>query len=106
MSVAARLWVPWPASPPQPARGTCSIPARAGARRITVDFVSRAPPASAPVTEDEVLEVQQKWAAAIKDISSAYLGGGDFIGGDGARRGGGPGGCHASDLEPVAADQG
>jgi PAS domain S-box-containing protein len=35
---------------------------------------------SPPVTEEEVLEAQQKWAHAIRSISSAFLSGRDFIG--------------------------
>ena len=33
----------------------------------------------APVTEAEVLEVQSKWAGAIKNISKIYKEGGDFV---------------------------
>ncbi|KAH8076946.1 hypothetical protein JL720_10244 [Aureococcus anophagefferens] len=39
-----------------------------------------APPAPAPITEEEVLDCQAKWANAIKTISSTYLAEGDFIG--------------------------
>merc|ERR1719183_3154289 len=41
----------------------------------------------APVTEAEVLEVQQKWASAIKGISKVHKDGGDFIGAAGEAAG-------------------
>jgi len=37
-------------------------------------------PAVAPVTEEEVLAVQQAWAGAIKNISKVHKEGGDFVG--------------------------
>ena len=40
---------------------------------------SGAPTGLAPVTEAEVLEVQAKWAEAIKGISKTYKEGGDYI---------------------------
>jgi len=43
----------------------------------SVPFGAGAP---APVTEDEVLEVQDKWASAIATISAVYKEGGDFVG--------------------------
>ena len=38
-----------------------------------------AAPGPAPVTEEEVLEVQSKWAGAIKNISKIYKEGGDYV---------------------------
>jgi hypothetical protein len=37
-------------------------------------------PAVGDISKDEVLELQSKWAGAIKDISKAYLEKGDYIG--------------------------
>lgn len=45
----------------------------------SVPYVA-AKPASKPVTEEEVLAVQSKWAAAIAEISATYKKKGDFIG--------------------------
>ena len=36
-------------------------------------------PERAPVTEEDVLEVQKKWAGAIKSISKIYKDGGDYV---------------------------
>merc|ERR1719326_2484141 len=38
-----------------------------------------APAAPAPITEEEVLEAQAKWAGAIASISKTYLEKGDFV---------------------------
>ncbi|KAL1503323.1 hypothetical protein AB1Y20_011375 [Prymnesium parvum] len=40
---------------------------------------STTPPALEPVTEKDVLEVQKKWANAIKSISKTHKAGGDYI---------------------------
>ena len=45
-----------------------------------VDTAAPAPALPAPVTEAEILEVQQKWAGAIKSISATHKAGGDFVG--------------------------
>ena len=44
-------------------------------------------PATSHITKDEVLELQSKWAGAIKGISKAYLEKGDYIGLAGAAAG-------------------
>ena len=49
--------------------------------------MSSNPTPPAPVTEAEVLEVQQKWASAIKGISKVHKDGGDFIGAAGEAAG-------------------
>jgi len=45
----------------------------------SVPYGAGAAPAMAPVTEDEVLEVQKNWAAAIANISKVHNEGGDYI---------------------------
>merc|ERR1719261_119528 len=46
-----------------------------------------APPATKPVTEDEVLAAQQLWADSIASISKVYSEGGDFVGAAGEAAG-------------------
>merc|ERR1711972_638286 len=41
--------------------------------------IAPATPSSAVISEDEVRNVQEKWASAIKDISKTYLDGGDYV---------------------------
>jgi hypothetical protein len=50
----------------------------------SVPFGAGLPPA---VTKEEILEVQDKWAAAIAEISKLYMEGGDFMGAAGAAAG-------------------
>ena len=45
----------------------------------SVPYAAAPPQLTAPVTEEEVLEVQQKWAAAIAKISAVYKNKGDYI---------------------------